>query len=371
MKRDYYEILGVGRSASQKEIKSAYRKLAVEHHPDRNPGNKAAEEKFKEAAEAYAVLSDPDKRAQYDRFGHAGVSSTGFGGFDPDIFGDFSDILGDFFGFGDIFGSTRRRRDQAQRGADLRYDLAVDFEDAVFGTKVKIKVPRLQNCQTCNGNGADPKHGTAVCTSCGGHGQVRFQQGFFTISRTCGTCRGSGQIIRQACSECKGTGRIQKEKVLEIRIPAGVESGTRLRIAGEGESGYGNGASGDLYVVISVKEHPIFKRQADDIYCDVPITITQAALGADIRVPTLEGEQKLRIPEGTQTGTVFRLRGRGVVNINGMGRGDQLVRTVVATPTKLNKRQRELLEQLAVELPLPNIAEESEGFFDRVKDIFG
>lgn len=371
MKRDYYEVLGVGRNSSQQEIKSAYRKLAVKFHPDRNPGDKSAEEKFKEAAEAYSVLSDSEKRAQYDRFGHAGVGSGGFGGFDPNVFSDFSDILGDFFGFGDIFGSSRRRRNQPQRGADLRYDLAVSFEDAVFGTKAKLKIPRSQPCAACKGSGADPKHGTTTCTTCGGHGQVRFQQGFFTISRTCSTCQGSGQLIKEPCTECKGSGRIQREKVLEIRIPAGIESGSRLRVSGEGEGGYSGGPSGDLYVVVEVKEHPIFKRQGDDIYCEVPISITQAALGGEVGVPTLEGEQRLKVPEGTQTGSVFRFRGKGIININGMGRGDQVVQVVVRTPTKLTKRQRELLEQLSEELPAISEAPESEGFFDRVRDIFG
>jgi molecular chaperone DnaJ len=373
LKRDYYEILGVDRGASQQEVKSAYRKLAVKYHPDRNPGDGGSEELFKEAAEAYSVLSDPSKRQQYDRFGHAGVGGGGFGGFDPDIFSDFSDILGDFFGFGDVFGSSSRRRrsQQAHRGADLRYDLAVDFEDAVFGTKVKIKVPRAKPCKTCQGTGADPKHGPAVCSTCAGRGQVRFQQGFFTISRTCGHCRGTGRIIKEPCADCRGQGRIQQEKVLEIGIPGGVETGSRLRISGEGEAGFNGGPPGDLYVVISVHEHPTFERQGDDIFCEVPVSITQAALGADIMVPTLEGEQRLRVPEGTQTGAVFRLRGKGVTNVNGMGRGDQLVRVVVSTPTRLTRRQRELLEELAAELPEPNQAEESEGFFDRVRDIFG
>jgi molecular chaperone DnaJ len=374
VKRDYYEVLGLDRNASQKDIKSAYRRLAVQYHPDRNPGDKTAEERFKEAAEAYSVLSDPEKRAQYDRFGHAGVGGGGFGGFDPDIFADFSDILGDFFGFGDLFGAGGRRsaRQRPQRGADLRYDLTLDFEDAVFGTKAKIKVPRSQTCHACSGTGADPKHGVATCSTCGGHGQVRFQQGFFTISRTCSACQGTGRIIRHPCGECRGSGRVQREKVMEIRIPAGVEHGTRLRVAGEGEAGYNNGPPGDLYVVIMVNEHPVFKRQGDDIYCEIPITFPQAALGTEITVPTLEGEQKLRIPEGTQSGTVFRLRGKGVVNVNGMGRGDQLVRVVVTTPTRLTRRQRELLEQLAEEMPSAERVENSgESFFDRVRDIFG
>ncbi len=371
MKRDYYEILGLERSASTQQIKSAYRKLAVQFHPDRNSGDKAAEEKFKEAAEAYSVLSDPQKRAQYDQYGHSAVGAGGFGGFDPDIFADFSDILGDFFGFGDLFGGGRRRRGQAQRGADLRYDLEVDFEDAVFGTKAKIKIPQARPCQKCQGTGADPDQGTAVCTTCGGHGQVRFQQGFFAISRTCSTCHGTGRIIKKPCSECDGTGRIQKEKVLELRIPAGVEHGSRLRVPGEGEAGFGNGPSGDLYVVISVKAHPFFKRQGDNVYCEIPLSITQAALGAEIKVPTLEGDHRLRVAAGTQSGAQFRLRGKGVVNVNGMGRGDQIVRVVVKIPTKLTHRQKELLEALAEELPEPTQGEVNEGFFDRVRDIFG
>lgn len=374
MKRDYYEVLGVDRGASQKGIKSAYRKLAVQYHPDRNSGDKAAEEKFKEAAEAYSVLSDPDKRAQYDQFGHSAVGGGGFSGFDPDIFSDFSDILGDLFGFGDVFGGGRRGRSRVQRGADLRYDLTVDFEDAVFGTKAKIRVPSSQPCSSCGGTGADPKRGPEVCSSCGGHGQVRFQQGFFTISRTCSTCGGAGKVIREPCSVCRGTGRSQKEKVLELRIPPGVENGSRLRVAGEGEAGFNGGPAGDLYVVVNVNEHPTFKRQGDNIFCDVPVTFPQAALGAEIRVPTLEGSQKIRIPAGTQTGSVFRLRGKGVVGLNGMGRGDQLVRVVVDTPKDLSDRQRELLEELARELPDPSqveATESSEGFFDRVRDIFG
>lgn len=371
MKRDYYEILGVEKGASSQAIKSAYRKLAVKYHPDRNPGDKEAEDKFKEAAEAYAILGDQEKRAHYDRFGHSGLSGGGFGGFDPDIFADFSDVLGDFFGFGDIFGSSRRRRNHAQRGADLRYDLGIEFEEAVFGTKAKIKIPRAQACGTCSGSGADPEYGTSVCETCAGHGQVRFQQGFFTISRTCSTCQGTGQKIKKPCSECRGVGRIQKEKVLELRIPAGVETGSRLRVSGEGESGFNGGPPGDLYVVISVAEHSYFKRQQDNIYIEIPISITQAALGADISIRTLEGEEKLKIPEGTQTGATFRFRGRGVVSINGMGRGDQIVTVVVVTPKNLTQRQRELLEELSKELPSAHKNEETEGFFDKVKDIFG
>lgn len=372
MKRDYYEVLGVDRSASQQEIKSAYRKLAVKFHPDRNPGDESAEENFKEAAEAYSVLSDPDKRANYDRFGHSGLSGGGFSGFDPDVFGDFSDILGDFFGFGDIFGSTRgRRRNQAQRGADLRYDLSVEFEDAVFGTKIKIKIPRAEACSHCGGSGADPAHGSATCTTCNGHGQVRFQQGFFTISRTCSACQGRGQVIKERCPDCMGQGRIQRQKTLELKIPAGVETGSRLRIVGEGEAGYNGGPRGDLYVVISVKEHPVFKRDGDNIICEIPVNIAQAALGANVQVPTLAGDTKIRIPEGTQSGSVFRLRGKGVASVNGHGRGDQYVKINVLTPKKLTKRQRELLEELAADLETPSQSQQEEGFFEKVRDIFG
>jgi molecular chaperone DnaJ len=372
VKRDYYEVLGIDRNASQQEVKSAYRKLAVKYHPDRNPGDKSAEESFKEAAEAYSVLSDPDKRANYDRFGHSGLSGGGFSGFDPDVFGDFSDILGDFFGFGDIFGSSRGRgRNHPQRGADLRYDLSVDFEDAVFGTKIKIKIPRAEVCHHCAGTGADPAYGTATCSTCNGHGQVRFQQGFFTISRTCSACHGKGQMIKETCPECLGQGRIQNEKTLELKIPAGVESGSRLRIVGEGEAGFNGGPKGDLYVVISVKEHQIFKREGENILCEIPVNVAQASLGANVKVPTLEGETKIKIPEGTQSGSVFRLRGKGVSNINGHGRGDQFVKINVLTPTNLNKRQRELFEELSVELDTPSQSEQEEGFFEKVRDIFG
>jgi molecular chaperone DnaJ len=371
-KRDYYEVLGISRNASQQEIKSAYRKLAVKYHPDKNSGEKQAEEKFKEAAEAYSVLSDANKRAQYDRFGHAGVNvgAGGFGGFDPDIFADFSDILGDFFGFGDIFGSSRKtRRQQPQRGADLRYDLKISFEEAVFGTKTKIKIPRLELCKGCNGTGADSEHGRTLCPTCGGKGQSRYQQGFFTISRTCSHCQGTGQIIQKPCSQCRGAGRLRRERVLEIQIPAGVEEGSRLRVSGEGEAGINSGPSGDLYVVLLVDEHPFFKRQDNNIYCDMPLTFWQAALGGEIMVPTLEGKEKVRIPEGTQTGSVFRLKGRGIVSLNGRGHGDQFVTVTVVTPTDLTKEQRELLERLR-DCSGGN-TQEGSSIFEKVKEIFG
>ncbi len=374
MKRDYYEVLGVARNASKQEIKSAYRKKAVAHHPDRNKGDKEAEEKFKEAAEAYSVLSDDDKRAHYDRFGHAatqGNGAGGFGGFDPETFGDFSDILGDFFGFGDIFGGGRSRRSRASRGNDLRYDLTVEFEEAVFGFSPKIKVKKAETCSDCNGTGADPAHGAETCSACGGQGQVRFQQGFFTVSRACGTCQGTGKIIKVPCNTCRGTGRVQKEKVLEIKIPAGVETGNKLRVTGEGEPGSNGGPPGDLYVFISVKEHPFFTRRGETIYCRIPVTIAQASLGATVKVPTIKGEEKLRIPAGTQSGTVFRIKGHGAVSINGRNKGDQHVTVVVKTPVKLTERQKELLEELDKELPraYPDTGE-ADGLFDKVKDMF-
>ncbi len=363
-KRDYYEILGVRKDSSEQEIKSAYRKLAIQHHPDKNAGDKEAEEKFKEGAEAYSVLSDPDQRARYDRFGHAGVNSSagGFQGFDPDVFSDFSDILGDFFGFG----GSRRQPNQPGRGADLRYDLEINFMEAVAGVKTKIKIPRQETCKSCRGTGADPKEGLSTCTACQGQGSVRYQQGFFTIRRTCSTCQGQGQLIKKACSQCRGQGQVRKEKVLEIKIPAGVDQGSRLRIMGEGEGGPKGGPSGDLYVVLSVEEHPFFQRQDNNIYCEIPISFSQAALGGETTVPTLEKPQKIKIPAGTQSDTVFRLKGRGIVNLNGYGKGDQLVRVKVATPKKLTKEQKELFEQLTA---ISGDAEESSSLFEKVKEI--
>lgn len=363
-KRDYYEILGVRKDSSEQELKSAYRKLAIQHHPDKNAGDKEAEEKFKEGAEAYSVLSDPDQRARYDRFGHAGVNSSagGFQGFDPDVFSDFSDILGDFFGFG----GSRRQPNQPGRGADLRYDLEINFMEAVAGVKTKIKIPRQETCQSCRGTGADPKEGLSTCTACQGQGSVRYQQGFFTIRRTCSTCQGQGQLIKKACSQCRGQGQVRNEKVLEIKIPAGVDQGSRLRIMGEGEGGPKGGPSGDLYVVLSVEEHPFFQRQDNNIYCEIPISFSQAALGGEATVPTLEKPQKIKIPAGTQSDTVFRLKGRGIVSLNGYGKGDQLVRVKISTPKKLTKEQKELFEQLAA---ISGDAEESSSLFEKVKEI--
>ena len=366
-KRDYYEVLGVVRTSSDQEIKSAYRKLAVKHHPDKNPGNTQAEEKFKEAAEAYSVLSDSEKRSRYDRFGHNGLQG-GFSGFDPATFGDFGDILGDFFGFGDIFGS--RRRGGPERGADLRYDLKIAFKEAAFGLKTKIKIPRQETCPTCEGKGTAKGKSAVSCQACHGTGQVRYQQGFFSISRTCGQCHGAGKIIRDPCETCQGRGRVRKEKVLEVKIPAGVDNGARLRIQGEGEGGVYGGPAGDLYVVIYVEEHPFFQRQNSNLYCQVPIGLTQAVLGAEITVPTLEGEERLTIPEGTQSGSVFRLRNKGIVSLGERGRGDQFVTVNVVIPTKLSKEQKQLFEALAKVSKDEEISQER-NIFDKVKDIFG
>jgi len=365
-KRDYYEVLGVARNASDQEIKSAYRKLALKYHPDKNQGDAVAEEKFKEAAEAYSVLSDPEKRIRYDRFGHGGME--GFTGFDPTAFGDFGDILGDLFGFGDLFGG--RRRAGPERGADLRYDLKIAFTEAAFGVRTKIKIPRQETCTSCDGRGIAKGKSPETCSGCRGAGQVRYQQGFFSISRTCGQCQGSGRIIRDPCETCMGRGRIRNEKTLEIKIPAGVDSGARLRIQGEGEAGARGGPAGDLYVVILVEEHPFFQRQGNNLYCQVPISITQAVLGGEVTVPTLDGEEKIRMPEGTQSGSVFRLKNKGIVSLGERGRGDQFVTVNVVIPTKLTKSQRELFESLAKMSGEDELAQER-NIFDKVKDIFG
>lgn len=349
-KRDYYEVLGVSRTATDIEIKSAYRKLALQFHPDRNPNNPDAEEKFKECSEAYAVLADQEKRRLYDRFGHAGVGSaaSAAAGFDPSVFQDFSDIFGDFFGFGDLFGGGGggRRHSRAQRGADLREDLTLEFEEAVFGTETEVTVRRHEICEQCRGSGAAAGKAPSTCRTCAGRGQVRYQQGFFSIARTCTTCQGTGTVITDPCAKCKGEGRLLKERMVEAKIPAGVEDGTRIRYAGLGEAGYFGGPGGDLYVVLHVKEHSIFEREANDLHCVIPISFTQAALGTEIKVPTLDGDHNLKIPEGTQSGTSFRIKNKGVPVLNGHGKGDLFIEVRVQTPAKLTKRQRELLQEL-------------------------
>jgi molecular chaperone DnaJ len=379
-KRDYYEILGVARTSTEQEIKSAYRKLALQYHPDRNPGDKAAEENFKEAAEAYSVLADTDKRHMYDRFGHAGLGGAATGGFDPSVFTGFEDILGglgDIFGIGDMFGGGRRRGGP-QRGADLRYDLEISFDESAKGVETTIQIPRHETCETCRGSGAAPGSKPTTCPQCHGRGQLRYQQGFFTVARTCGQCGGSGSIIGTPCQTCHGAGRVQHQRKLTVKIPAGIAAGQRLRLTGEGEAGAGGGPSGDLYVVVHVQEHQFFHRDGNDLFCEIPLNYPTLALGGEIKIPTLDGEETFKVPEGTTTGTTFRLRGRGMPDVvSGRTRGDLMVTVTVVTPKKVTRDQRKLLEQLAATLPqekfepTPRDGQEDRGIFDRVKDIFG
>ena len=372
-KRDYYEVLGVARGASDEEVKKSYRRAALQWHPDRNPNNKQeAEERFKEVTEAYSVLIDSQKRAAYDRFGHAGLGPQPFGGFDESIFADFSDIFGDIFSFEDLFGlGGGRRRSRVRRGRDLRYDLNLSFGEAARGLATKIQVPRAETCPECKGSGARKGTGATTCTACQGRGQIRYQQGFFAISRTCPQCQGSGQVVRNPCTECQGDGRVRRERTLEIKIPPGVDTGTRLRIGGEGEGGANGGPPGDLYVVLQVAEHDFFERRESNLYCSIPVSFPQAALGTEIRVPTLDAEAGLKIPAGTQSGTIFRLHGKGFPNLNGGGRGDLFVEVRVETPKKLTRDQKRLVEQLAETLPAENRPAAKASLFDRVKDIFG
>lgn len=363
-KRDYYEVLSVSRTATDAEIKRAYRTLAVKFHPDKNPGDHTAEEKFKECAEAYAVLSDSQKRAAYDRYGHAAAGAGA--GFDPG-FSNIEDIF-DMFGFGDMFGSRGSQRSAVQRGSDLRYDLEITLEEAATGKEQKLRIPRLETCEECSGSGAETGTSAETCISCRGSGQTRYQQGFFSVMRTCSNCSGRGQIIRTPCKNCHGAGRTEKEKSLEIKIPAGVETGSRLRINGEGEAGPNGGQTGDLFVVIHVKEHEVFERQGSNLYSAVPITFAQAALGAEIKVKTLAEDEDLKIPAGTQTGTVFRIRSKGMPTLGGRGSGDLFVAVTLITPKTLTKEQRKLLEKLA-EIEDTDFNDES--FMEKVRNIFG
>jgi molecular chaperone DnaJ len=372
--KDFYEVLSVKREASIEEIKASYRQSALKWHPDRNPVNKEeAEIKFRECTEAYSVLSDPQKRQIYDTYGHEGLRGSNVGtDFNSSVFQDFHDIFGDFFGFEDLFSGGRRGRGRNQRGADLRYDMTLTFEEAASGVNTKVKLPKQEFCSACNGTGAKKGTGVTSCQTCGGRGQMAYQQGFFTITRTCPACQGAGQIIRERCLECRGNGRVEREKIIELRIPPGVDSGTRLRVTGEGEQGPNGGPAGDLYVVLDVKEHQFFERRGADLYCTIPLSVVQAALGTELQVPGLGGEEKLKIPEGTQSDAVFRVKGKGLPDPRGGGRGDLYYHVRVLTPTKLTREQRKLMEQLGASLKVENKpADRNSSIFEKVKDIFG
>jgi len=369
-KRDYYEVLGVSRSESVEGIKRAYRAKALADHPDRNPGDGAAEERFKEASEAYAVLSNAEKRRAYDQFGFAGVGGAPGGGFqDFGDLGNFGDVFSDLFG--DLFGAGRRgpRASRGRRGADLRYNLEVELTDVLEGTEVQIEIPKMRPCGTCDGSGAAPGTSPERCDRCHGSGQVDLQQGFFRISRPCDACSGVGEIVRERCIDCRGAGRVESEQTITVRVPAGVDDGTRLRLSGEGEAGVAGGPPGDLYVVVSLRKHPLFERNGADIHCEVPIQFVQAALGAEIEVPTLAGKVKLKIPAGTQSGRAMRLRGKGLPTVWNNSPGDQLVHIFVETPTKLTDRQRELLEAFAEESDT-DVSPVTKGFLDKLRDLF-
>ncbi|MCZ6508585.1 MAG: molecular chaperone DnaJ [Acidobacteria bacterium] len=368
--RDYFEVLGVDRGADRKTVKAAYRKLAVKYHPDRNSGDEEAEAKFKAASEAYAVLSDPEKRARYERFGRAGVGSAGPTGFDPETFGDFADILGDFFGsgFGDLFGAPRRRG--RRPGADLRYELELTLEEAAFGVDKRLDIPRLETCGACSGSGGAEGSRPVTCSACGGRGQVRVTQGFFSVARTCPQCRGEGSVVTNPCRECSGEGRIEKHRHVGISVPAGVDTNTRLRRAGEGEHGRHGGAPGDLYVDIVVRPHERFERRGADVLGSVRITFPEAVLGADLQVDTLHGKADLEIPAGTTHGALFRLRRKGIARLDGRGRGDHVVQAEVEVPhpRDLDDERLELLQRWA-ELDGSNVRERR--VLDRVRDLFG
>jgi molecular chaperone DnaJ len=372
--RDYYEILTVKRDASEQDIKSAYRKLALKFHPDRNPGDKAAEDRFKEAAEAYAVLGDAEKRTRYDRFGHAGVQGAAGGGpgVNPDIFSDFSDILGDFFGFG-----GGARRGGPARGADLRFDLEIGFEESYAGAETTIQIPREEACDTCKGSGAAPGTSRETCPQCRGAGQLRYQQGFLVVARTCGQCGGSGQIVRTPCTTCRGTGRVTRDRRVTVRIPAGIADGQRLRLHGEGEHGAAGGPTGDLYVVVHVRAHDVFHREGDDLYVDVPVPFPIMALGGSFKVDGPAGPLDVNVSAGTAAGTLIEFRGKGMPSVAGRGRGTFFVRLNIDVPRKLTKEQKKLVDDLRKSMPVEKIEarkldeERDRPFFDKVKDLFG
>jgi len=372
-KRDYYDVLGVPKNASDDDLKKAYRKLAMKFHPDRNPGDASAEEKFKEVKEAYEMLSDAEKRAAYDRFGHAGVDPNAGGGQD---FGGFADAFGDIFG--DIFGGANRGgrggggRSNVYRGSDLRYSMEVTLEQAAAGHTTEIRVPSWEGCTTCSGTGAKPGTSSETCKTCGGQGQVRMQQGFFSIQQTCPTCHGSGKTIPNPCTACDGVGRVRKQKTLEVKIPAGIDDGMRIRSAGNGEPGVNGGPPGDLYVEISVKQHRVFQREADDLHCEVPVSFARAALGGNVDVPTLNGKASFELPEGTQTGKTFRLRGKGIKNVRTSLAGDLYCHVLVETPVKLSEKQKELLEafEASLEEGGDRHSPQSKGWMDKVREFF-
>ncbi len=367
-KRDYYEVLGLTREASEAEIKSAYRRLAMKHHPDRNQDDPASEEAFKEASEAYSVLADQQKRAQYDRFGHGGVNSGG--GFDPSTFADFSDIFGDFFGFGEMFGGGKRGRKGAQRGSDLRYDLELSFEEALNGSEPEIKFQRLAVCECCQGKRTRGGTAPVPCSTCRGAGQVRFQQGVFSVARTCSACGGAGVVIRDPCPLCRAQGRVNRDVKRTVAVPAGVEEGMQLRLTGEGEAGVAGGPPGDLYVLIHVRAHAFYQRKGTELYCSIPISFPQAALGCDIRVPTPWGDELATVPPGTPSGTELPpLRGKGAPRVQGRGRGDMHVFVAIDVPKKLTRDQKILLQELDRQMPNQNAPHDS-GLFEKVRDLF-
>jgi molecular chaperone DnaJ len=370
-KRDYYEVLGVSRDASEEDIKKAYRKLAMKHHPDRNPDSKDSEEMFKEAKEAYEVLSEPDRRRAYDAYGHAGVHPQGgMGGAGDAGFGGFADAFGDIFG--DIFGGGGRGRSSVYRGADLRYNLEITLEQAARGTETKIRIPAMEECESCKGSGAKPGTQPKTCTTCGGAGAVRMSQGFFSVQQTCPTCHGGGKMISDPCNACAGAGRVKRHKTLSVKIPAGIDEGDRIRLSGEGEAGMNGGPPGDLYVVIHLKEHAVFQRDGNDLHCQMPVSFTTAALGGEIEIPTLEGQAKVKIPAETQTGQVLRLRGKGIKGVRASHPGDLLCEIVVETPVRLTERQKELLRELEESTGRDSgrHSPRAKSFMDRMREFF-
>ena len=381
-KRDYYEVLGLGRDADEDALKKAYRKLAMKHHPDRNPDDKASEEKFKEAKQAYEILSDAQKRAAYDRHGHAGVDPSMAAGVEASMgargagAGGFADAFGDIFG--DIFGQAggggggRGGRNGVYRGADLRYNLEITLEQAARGTETKIRIPSHESCEPCKGTGTKPGTQPKTCTTCAGHGQVRMQQGFFSVQQTCPKCHGAGKVIADPCLSCHGAGRIKKQKTLSVKIPTGVDEGDRIRLTGEGEIGVNGGPAGDLYVQMQIKPHAVFERDGDDLHCEMPISFTVAALGGEIDIPTLDGHAQIKIPPETQSGKIFRLRGKGIKGVRSHATGDLQCHMVVETPVKLTERQKELLREFEVisQADSPRHNPRAKGWMDKVKDFF-